>query len=781
MNLKIDNARSGVSLPCALLLLCRFVFHASMIDGLLWCLFSRPVALPSSLMPKSPSHFLLTFVASAPQPSIFFTSITRRHIAALQSKEAAAHRHTSLPIPIHFALTFYFHNSNSIAPHQRFIMDRQRMVDAARGSSNMLGSLLVANEDQDSSFFFPPRKEEKSPPSKSLELSEHHHHAGSGFYACDLDGLAEMIESQEARDAERSAAMAKRRSRSSRRAAVKFENNSSREEDSCSDVDAANGEAERGAVDTSLCSSDGGGGGGGAASGGKWRSVRNAPSLSDDSFEAAARRQQLAVDAAAMRRFIAPDDDCEETTRRRDVLRSSARRMPPNKKKLREVPSNNGDGPMPEDGGGGGGRLGTPFREPPTVLLRRRRPISQPPNAYANACGALTTTSSSSWETQHPSGDDGDNAGSPIFANSTNGEGPVRGTCSGSGRLSLSFLGEEANVVVSVPVERGLTFFGGDRHYEDAAEWTSAGQGQGDDDGAWIDVSGVADGSDGSASDDDEEEADLFAPSGTSAGGIRGGGAPARKAKEAELRIVDTCNATALTQHRMRSALILPTPPHSSAASKDAANADPSAGQGGPPPFGVSPFQQAFSIFAIPTVVSTKQLSAADLRAELRARGLSVAGDRAALARRLDAYVSAKEAELLVANGGDGVAETRESPFTSSSISHTSSSAGDVAVDDRPSKAAKRSREADTDLPSSSAQGRRPPAPPVRISSEAKALIGDLRANARAVESVLSASNGSGGGGGRSRSAGSSVSVSRGRHKRVLSAADAVDSFLASL
>jgi hypothetical protein len=50
-------------------------------------------------------------------------------------------------------------------------------------------------------------------------------------------------------------------------------------------------------------------------------------------------------------------------------------------------------------------------------------------------------------------------------------------------------------------------------------------------------------------------------------------------------------------------------------------------------------FQQAFNIFEVPTVVDSSKLSASDLRAELKARGLSILGSRSHLEKRLEMYV----------------------------------------------------------------------------------------------------------------------------------------------
>lgn len=58
---------------------------------------------------------------------------------------------------------------------------------------------------------------------------------------------------------------------------------------------------------------------------------------------------------------------------------------------------------------------------------------------------------------------------------------------------------------------------------------------------------------------------------------------------------------------------------------------------------------QAFSIFAIPVMVDSAALTVAELKSELRARGLRVDGPKKQLVARLDKYIHANERERIAA------------------------------------------------------------------------------------------------------------------------------------
>ena len=62
--------------------------------------------------------------------------------------------------------------------------------------------------------------------------------------------------------------------------------------------------------------------------------------------------------------------------------------------------------------------------------------------------------------------------------------------------------------------------------------------------------------------------------------------------------------------------------------------------------------QQAFSVFAIPVILDTEQLSCQELRAELKVRGLALSGTKDILRQRLDRHIMANEKERAKQHSG---------------------------------------------------------------------------------------------------------------------------------
>ena len=62
--------------------------------------------------------------------------------------------------------------------------------------------------------------------------------------------------------------------------------------------------------------------------------------------------------------------------------------------------------------------------------------------------------------------------------------------------------------------------------------------------------------------------------------------------------------------------------------------------------------QQAFNIFSIPVVLDTKLLTAAELKKELKTRGLRLDGNKEQLQRRLDKYITENEKDRVKEHTG---------------------------------------------------------------------------------------------------------------------------------